>query len=448
MEIAFRNETLQNQIGSLTISSSDFDMLSRVSAVQNGVKLLKEMNMSLDSILDGSNYRQRNSQIHLEDILNKFTIEKSLLNFPLFSKGKIDNLAIYTEDSRALEWEHIHISSSENGTKINRPDIPFSRIENKVFAQQLGFEYSVVRFKLPVGVYSVGATINKNISDIKSIRIKDGQNVWQSLDISGGYGGLIVEKQNYVFLNEVYSELELVMKNTLIGADYYLDLSVRGYARKKQKDFISIKWEKGLPVNGLFLNLFQAGASYTEGSLYIGDLIYDLQLPAGGIGATTLSRLVKESSSSLFTTIGRCPYPVGTNDLPVLSSNIEDLGNSELLEAIPSWDFSLDKETWYPNSEFESFEYPGISLYSDTPRYMYFRVSGYYENIYISYKTKSNINCAWPLSEDGIIYYDGNALLINNSDNKPVSFELNVLLSSESENNFQRDFPIGFVGID
>ena len=448
MEIAFRNQTLQNQIGSLTIGSSDFDMLSRVSAIQNGVKLLKEMNMSLDSILDGSTYRQKTSQAHLEDILNRFTIEKSLLNLPLFSKGKIDNLAIYTEDSKTLEWEEIFISSSEDGIVYNRSDMSFTRIGNKIFSQQLGFEYSIVRLKLPVGVYSVGATIHKNISDIKSIKVKNAQNVWQSIDTTVGLASLVIERQNHIFLNEVYSELELVVKNTLIGADYYLDLDVKGYARKKQKDFINIKWEKGLPVNGLFLNLFMAGASYAEGSLYIGDLIYDFQLPAGGFGAITLSRLVKESSSSLFTTIGRCPYPVSTNNLPVLSSNIEDLENSELLETIPSWDFSLDKETWYPNSEFDSFEYPGLSLYSDTPRYMYFRVSGYYENIYISYRTKSNINCAWPLSEDGIIYYDGNALLIHNSENKPVSFELNVLLSSDSENNFQKDFPIGFIGID
>lgn len=448
MEIVFRNQILENQIGSLSVGSSDFDMLSRVSAIQNGIKILKEMNTSLNSILDGSTYRQKTSQIELENLLNKFTIEKNILNFPLFSKGKVDNLAIYTGDSRILDLEEIYVSSSEDGIKIDRLNIPFTRIKNKIFCQQMGFAYSVINLKLPVGIYSVGATINKNISDVVSIKVKNSQNIWETIDFAD-LSGLVIERQNYIFLNDVeYSEIQLVVKNTLIGRDYYLDLDIRCYAKKKQKDFINLKWEKGLPVNGLFLNFFFEGASYTEGSIYIGDLAYNFQFPSGGFGAISLSRLLKDSSSSLFTTIGRCPYPVDLSTLPVLSSNIENLYNSELIEIIPSWEFSLDKYTWYPKSEFDFFEYPGINTYSDTPRYIYFRVSGYYENIYISYKIKPNINCAWPLSEDGIIYYDGNGILINNNDNKPVSFELNILLSSESGNNFQKDFPIGFIGID
>jgi hypothetical protein len=108
------------------------------------------------------------------------------------------------------------------------------------------------------------------------------------------------------------------------------------------------------------------------------------------------------------------------------------------------WRASLDKINWYTKDELLSLDYG--TQYGNTPKYVYFRVAGYVEECFLIGTINKSPNSIWPLSEDGVLYFNGSGIGIRNPEGSPVT--ITGTLYTNGFVHSVENTPIAILGVD
>lgn len=213
-----------------------------------------------------------------------------------------------------------------------------------------------------------------------------------------------------LFESQKPNMFSIILENYKIGEKPYINTEINFYKDIETNDSDIVKWNSETPVSSIqFLPLANSdGNILFSGLMEIEQAVYPIELPAILGGEDFLCGELKITKKENGATEGYCKYPVDLSQL----ENIIIFNDLKAKQPIP-YLISLDGINWFSIEGLpENFGY--TPEYRETPKLCYFRVNGLYESLYINYNLNNNINCAWPLSSDGRLFFDGSGLSIIN----------------------------------
>jgi hypothetical protein len=214
-----------------------------------------------------------------------------------------------------------------------------------------------------------------------------------------------------LFESQKPNMFSIILENYKIGEKPYINTEINFYKDIETNDSDIVKWDSETPISSIQfipLNANSEANILFSGLMEIEQAVYPIELPAILGGTDLLCGELKVTKKENGATEGYCKYPVDLTQL----ENIIIFNDLKAKQPIP-YLISLDAINWFSIEGLpENFGY--TPEYRETPKLCYFRVNGLYESLYINYNLNNNINCAWPLSSDGRLFFDGNGLSIIN----------------------------------
>jgi hypothetical protein len=272
-----------------------------------------------------------------------------------------------------------------------------------------------------------------------SLKVKEvNTNTWQEIFLENSF----IQKQDRTFVDLSFIELKVIVKNITVSEDYATYFSAYALDGNKRNIRLPVYWNEGSYANSISINSFnpEQGPVFFEGVISFDGKSYNTQIPSWMTPASRLE-VVKYTSLSLNTyTILKCPYPVAlTSDIKVFKS-LNDYQSSTIVD----WEGSLDGVNWVTPNNINTLSYS--VGYTEKPKYFYVRLKGFFETAFMRYSFNKTINCAWPVSDDGKLFFNGSGLALKNPSLAPVSL-IGDILFSESD-SYNESMPFGSVGID
>lgn len=437
METNFISQSFKATLNTLTGNTADYlDILGRFQQVESIVQGLEADYEKLNFNLTKAFYRQNRENKSLNDVLNGLTLEKMWIEYPLLQKGLLQTVPITSRRKRRLDWDEVKVYPMNLDLEVVNKQINTEVIKPTMVVSHLGKDtpYCKVNLKLPA--YTTGSSfiVDKNYTEIHNVKIcHNGE--WQelSLDTSG-----MDVKESKFYIDKMFNEIEIIFKTKKIGNDYFFSANLECFKITKKSIIQSAKIQLNSLANSVFLSSVE-NILYFDGYLTMDRKRYQVQIPMKEL---SLSRLEKTNYSAMSGhTVFKCPFPVDTTKAVSL---YKSLNTAETLSA---WQWKIEGEdTWKNPDSLWGYEYSGIETFSNTPRYFYVKIQGYADSLFLSYTTKKNINCSWPLSDDGVLQYNGIGILLKN----PNTADLRLVGGFYGLGNVElkQGMLIGILGVD
>lgn len=438
MKTTFLNQFIRGPIPTVFPGNQGLDGLGKFQYLD---RLFVDVNKLYTTISDRFNQtidRQQKEGKYLEEMLSGEMLTGLIGNWPTTSNGIIDTIPLWLGASPKLEWQEIKVYLVDKNLQVLPDKADYTIQENKILVNAEKAPYTLFHYKLPTSVNTSGFVINCNASTLVRVDAKDPTTgAWQEVPMGIG----LIQKQDKSFYDASFSELKVIVKNVTVSNNYAIYFSADAIDGTKRNIRLPVSWNKNLPANSISINCFtQQGPVFFEGSLVFDGKSYNVQIPSWMFPASRLE-LVKYTSLSLNTyTILKCPYPVDlTSDIGIFKS-LNDYQSSAVLD----WEGSLDGISWTPAIDINTLSYS--ETYSEKPKYFFVRLKGFFETAFIYYGLNKSINSAWPITEDGKLFFNGSGLAIKNPTLSPVQISGNILFS-ESD-SYNESIPFGSIGID
>ena len=404
METNFISQSFKATLATLTGNSDNYlDIMGRCQQLESVVQGLESDYRMLETNLNKAFYRQNRENKTIINTLNTLTLEKMWLSYPGFQKGLLETIPVLSKRKQRLDWEDINVYPMNSDFQVLNRQINTEFIKPITLVSSAGSDapYCMVHAKLPPYITAHSLVVGKNYTDVVSVQIyRNGQ--WQELPIDI----LLTMKESKLYIDEMFNEIKIVFKNKKINNEYFFTTDLECFEIAKKSIIQAAKIRLNPLANSLFLSGFE-NVFYFDGYLSVNKKRYQIQIPMKEL---SLSRLVKTNYSAMSGfTVFRCPFPVETED------TVQVYKSLNTGESLSQWQWKIQgEEDWRNPSELEDYSYPGIERFSNTPRYFYVKIQGYADSIFLSYRTKNNINCSWPLSDDEVLQYNGIGVLLNN----------------------------------
>lgn len=436
METNFISQSFKATLKTLTGNMDNYlDIMGRFQELESIVQALENDYRMLDLDLTKAFYRQTQENQNLIEVLNKLNLEKMWLEYPGLQKGLLQNIPIISKRKQRLEWESIEVYPLNSDFQVITKDFNFEVIKPTQVTCSMGQDapYCMLHLKLASYITASSFSIDKNHTDIVSIKIYiDGK--WEE-PISDKF---LPMKESRSYMDYRFNEIKIVCKGKKIGNEYFFVANPEAFEITKKSIVQAGKVKLNPLANSIFLSA-TASPLYFDGYLSFNKKRYQLQIPTKEVA---ISRLEKTNYSAMSGyTVFRCPFPVDT------TKEIQLYKSINTAESLSSWEWKVQgEEAWKSPSQLSGYTYPGIDTFSNTPRYFYIKIQGYTDSVFLMYYAKNNINSAWPLSEDGVLQYNGIGILLNNPNTADLTltgtfYGLGVV-------NLQQSFPIGILGVD
>jgi len=408
-----------------TAGNGSFDLISRLFQVQSVVESFEKESQTLQTKHNVLLDRQEKESIEVKALVEDLFLTEYYSKLAIYNSNALptmDSISFFSKESPSLEIDGFEVKGlNKNLSFIEMPTN--ARLENnKVYSSfQKKSYFSEIYFKVPNSQKGSLLVINKKINDVVYIKVRSPIGTWVDIFSSDSlrenispsdkcFFSIDFEQDSIYF--EESNEFKIVIKNNKIGKSYYLNAEFKIY----KKD-ISITSSKEAFYNSTFnvnsLTLDSPNPSFFEGSTKINNKSYSIQIPSfisetsRYLALSKLELVERQQTYSIF----KCPYPVEIEGSIALNSISlsSALGNSNF--NIKDFKISTNKNNWFRIEEIESsanesnFYYS--TEYSTTPKYLYVKLDTLQSNAYMTYTLKKNINCAWPVSEDGEIMFNG-----------------------------------------
>jgi hypothetical protein len=383
--------------------------------------------------------RQQKESIFLQELCNEAMLNGFIEKLFITTIGMVDTIPLWLNPSPRLEWETVSVFLLNDSYQILPGKVNYSIEDNNVLVNAKKAPYTLIHYKLPLGSNTSGLVIRCNPSELVSVNRKEvGTNVWEDITLTTDF----IEKQDRTFIDLPFTEIKVVLKNVTVSEDYATYFSAYAIDGSKRNIRLPVYWNEGSFANSISINCFdpEQGRSFFEGTVSFDGKSYNTQIPSWMIPISRLE-VVKYTSLSLSTyTILKCPYPVDlSSDIGVFKS-LNDYQSSEIVD----WEGSLNGITWVTSNNVDTLSYS--VEYAEKPKYFYVRLKGFFETAFIYYSFNKTINCAWPVSDDGKLFFNGSGIALKNPSLAPVSL-IGDILFTESD-SYNESTPFGSIGID
>lgn len=464
MRTTFVNKNLPiNPMSSGKGGNGSFDLISKLFQMQSVVENFEKESQNLQSKHNTLLSRQEKESIEVKALVEDLFLTEYYSKSAIYNSNALptmDSISFFSEESSSLEIDGFEIKGlNKNLSFIETPTN--ARLENnKVYSSfQKKCYFSEIYFKVPNSQKGSLLVINKKLNDIVSMSVRSPIGTWvdifssdflrENISPSDKCFFSIDFEQDSIYFEES-NEFKIVIKNNKIGKFYYLNAEFK--ILKKDISIISSKevfYNSTLNVNSLTLD--SPNPSFFEGSIKINNKSYSIQIPSfisetsRYLALSKLELVERQQTYSIF----KCPYPVDIEGSIALNSISlsSALGNSNF--NIKDFKISTNKNNWFRIEEIESsanesnFYYS--TEYSTTPKYFYVKLDTLQSNAYMTYTLKKNINCAWPVSEDGEIMFNGTGVSLKTpTSNFQLKGKVNFIGSMSTYASF---LPIARLGV-
>ena len=439
MKTTFLNPLVRSPLPSIAPSARLLDGLGKFQFLDRLFKDLDSLYVATSERFNMSMERQQKESFFLQDLLNQTMLNVFLEKFPTTTLGIVDTIPLWLNSSPRLDWETISVFLADENYQVLPGKVNYSIEDNNVLVNAKKAPYTLIHYKLPLGSNTRGLVIRCNPSELVSVKLKESNtDTWTEQSLESYF----IQKQDRAFFDISFSELKVIVKNVTISEDYAAYFSAYAIDGTKQNIRLPVYWNKGYFANSIFMNCFDSGQGpfFFEGTITFNGKSYNTQIPSWMAPASRLE-LVNYTSLSLSTyTILKCPYPVDLESEIGVFKSLNDYQSS----SIEDWEGSVDRINWVTPNLVNTLSYS--VGYTERPKYFYIRLKGFFETAFMYYSLNKAINCAWPISNDQNLFFNGNGIALNNSSLSPVSI-IGDILFSESD-SYNESMPFGSIGID
>jgi len=449
MKFTFVNQTIFSTPTDLKVIFGQFDGLGKMQFVDKGMTNAKANVLALEEKFKSAFYRQDQEEKFLTSEASKRYFEDKIKDFPFSNEGKLDTVLIYSKAPGYLEkWNSINVYGLNESYSIVEQKKDFTNSNGRIVVQYDNDKtpYTLIHYKFTNNIILKNLYIYKSLDQVVSIKLKDNTGEWtEASNLLVFYG--IFNPEFSTFSVDNFVEAKIIYKNAKITDRYSLEAKVR-VSKYSVNNSSMFTWT-GYSANSLTLantiyseleNNNYTGM-YADLFIGIGNQTYQVQIPSSQLPMLKLLPEKRYSSISEFSSIFRCPYPVVTSSAEsiTLFTSLQDINSTV------QWKASFDKVTWYTREELGSLLSYG-NEYSNTPKYLYFKINGYVEECFILCQINSSPNSKWPLSQDEVIYFNGGGIGIKNPDGLPVT--ITGTLYTNGVISLSDNTPIAILGVD
>jgi hypothetical protein len=439
MKTTFLNPLVRGPLPSVTPGQEFLDGLGKFQFLDRLFKDLDTLHTAVSDRFDMATERQQKESIFLQELFNEAMLNGFIEKFPTTTIGMIDTIALWLNPTPRLDWETISVFLLDENYQILPGKVNYSIEDNNVLVNAKKAPYTLIHYKLPLGSKTSGLVVKCNPSELVSVNRKQvNTNVWEEVFLLSDF----IQKQDRTFIDLPFTEIKVVLKNVTVSENYATYFSAYALNGSKRNIRLPIYWNEGSFANSISINSFNPGQgrSFFEGTVSFDGKSYNTQIPSWMIPVSRLE-VVKYTSLSLSTyTILKCPYPVDLNSYIGIFKSLNDYQSSEIVD----WEGSLNGIDWVTPNNIDTLSYS--VGYTEKPKYFYVRLKGFFETAFIYYYLEKTINCAWPISDDGKLFFNGSGLGLKNPSLAPVSL-IGDILFTESD-SYNESTPFGSIGID
>ena len=446
MKFTFVNQTIFSSSTNLRDLGGQFDGIGKIQFVNKGIADAKASVLAVEEKFKSAFYRQDEEEKFLTSEASKAYFEDRIKDFPFSSQGKLDTVLIYSRKPGYLEkWNSIDVYGLNDSYSIIEKKKDFMNSNGRVVVQYDNDKtpYTLIHYKFTNNIILRNIYVYKSLDQIVEVQLKDNKGDWTvATNLFANFG--LFNPEFSTFLVDNFVEAKIIYKNVKITNRYSLEAKVK-VSKYSVSSSSSFSWY-GYSINSLTLNSTyysflennEHTGMYADLFISINNQIYQVQIPSAENPMLRLLPDKRYSSSSEFYSIFKCPYPLVSTPSIDLFTNLHELNSSV------QWKASLDKINWYTKDELLSLDYG--TQYGNTPKYVYFRVLGYVEECFLIGTINKSPNSIWPLSEDGVLYFNGSGIGIKNPEGSPVT--ITGTLYTNGIVHSVENTPIAILGVD
>jgi hypothetical protein len=468
MKTTFVNKSLP--MSSLTgkFLGSELNLIGNIVQIAEAATSFKEKIDTLDKSISKRTDRLMKETNELKDLVEDLFSIEYYSRLPMLSslEGRVDNIMFFQTEPEILELDACEVKGlNKNLSLLEVAMDPTVKGNSIYYSFKKKSFFTEFYFKVANSQQANCLIINKKINDVVSVKVRDYDGTWQEiLQNSFLTENISPTAQCFFDLNSSFSqedtryassnEFKVIVKNNKVGNRYYTNINLKLF--KNRTGSITsrpIMYSASSTVSSLSLDSYDA--IFFSGHLKAGNKSYSIQIPninlETNLALSKLELIEKQQTYSIL----RCPFPVEIDselalDSISLSSSLSNSSYFALNTYIQGFQVSTDKNNWFTLDQIASsatadnFYYP--TEYSTTPKYFYIKVDSLPSDMYMFYTLKKNINCAWPLSSDEEIFFNGTGISLKTpTKDFKITGKVNGIIPLNISVPF---FPIAKLGVD